>query len=85
MAGRVISKVCVGLQGIGRRTNFGYARFAIIAGAWLDVLDGKLAKLLNQSSDFGAELDSLADLVSFGVAQAVLLVSYYPGDTGLQS
>lgn len=43
------------------------------------MLDGKLAKLLNQSSDFGAELDSLADLVSFGVAQAVLLVSYYPG------
>lgn len=54
------------------------ASLAIIVGAWLDVLDGKLAKLLGQSSDFGAELDSLADLISFGVAPAVLLVTYYP-------
>lgn len=53
--------------------------FAIIAGAWLDVLDGKLANRLGQSSDFGAELDSLADLVSFGVAPFVLLTSFYEG------
>lgn len=56
------------------------ATFAIIAGAWLDVLDGKLAKKLNQASDFGAELDSLADLVSFGVAPFVLLITFYSGN-----
>jgi CDP-diacylglycerol--serine O-phosphatidyltransferase len=42
----------------------------------LDKLDGFMAKLLNASSEFGAQFDSLADLVAFGVAPA-LLVYYY--------
>ncbi len=43
----------------------------ILVAALLDRLDGKLARKMEVSSDFGKELDSLADLVSFGVAPAV--------------
>lgn len=43
----------------------------ILFAAVLDRLDGKLARLTGSSSDFGKELDSLADLISFGVAPAV--------------
>lgn len=43
----------------------------ILFSAVLDRLDGKLARVTGNSSDFGKELDSLADLVSFGVAPAV--------------
>ncbi|GAB6181019.1 CDP-diacylglycerol--serine O-phosphatidyltransferase [Desulfotomaculum defluvii] len=46
----------------------------LLAGA-MDYFDGKVARKLNVSSDFGKELDSLADLVSFGVAPAILAYS----------
>ena len=39
----------------------------------LDAVDGRLARLLKGTSRFGAELDSLADFVNFGVAPAILL------------
>jgi len=42
----------------------------------LDVLDGRIARLTGTTSEFGAELDSLADVVSFGVAPAVLVYSW---------
>src|SRR5207237_10183182 len=42
----------------------------------LDLLDGRIARLTNSASRFGAEYDSLADLVSFGVAPAVLAYSW---------
>jgi CDP-diacylglycerol--serine O-phosphatidyltransferase len=55
-----------------------------LAAGWLilianifDILDGRLARLTSVSSRFGAELDSLADLVSFGVAPAFLVYSRY--------
>lgn len=51
------------------------ASWLIIAAAVLDVLDGKLARLTQSSSDFGVQYDSLADVVSFGVASSML--SYY--------
>jgi CDP-diacylglycerol--serine O-phosphatidyltransferase len=46
---------------------------AIVIAAVLDVLDGRAARLLNAQSRFGAELDSLSDVVCFGVAPAILL------------
>lgn len=49
------------------------AVFILLAGV-MDVLDGKAARKLNVSSDFGKELDSLSDLVSFGVAPAFLVM-----------
>lgn len=54
------------------------ASFVIILGMFLDGLDGRLARLLDVTSNFGKELDSLADVVTFGVAPAVLLVSLKP-------
>lgn len=48
--------------------------FVILAG-FLDALDGKIARISGSSSQFGVELDSLADFLSFGVAPAVLVYS----------
>lgn len=49
------------------------AAWLIFAGMIFDMLDGKVARLTKGCSDFGAELDSLADMISFGVAPAFLL------------
>jgi len=46
---------------------------AIIAAAFLDALDGRVARRLNATSRFGAELDSLSDVIAFGVAPAFLM------------
>jgi CDP-diacylglycerol---serine O-phosphatidyltransferase len=53
--------------------RFEIAVGAIILAVVLDALDGRLARLLKGTSKFGAELDSLADFVNFGVAPALLL------------
>lgn len=50
-----------------------YAAYAIVAAALFDQLDGRVARWMKSTSHFGAEYDSLSDLVSFGVAPAVLL------------
>jgi len=52
--------------------NYTLASTAILLSVLLDSLDGKVARRLSVSSDFGKELDSLSDLVSFGVAPAIL-------------
>ncbi|MHB2167953.1 CDP-diacylglycerol--serine O-phosphatidyltransferase [Alsobacter sp. R-9] len=52
------------------------AVYAILIAAVLDGLDGRLARLLKGTSRFGAELDSLADFVSFGVAPAFILYTF---------
>jgi CDP-diacylglycerol---serine O-phosphatidyltransferase len=49
------------------------AVIAVVAAAGLDGLDGRIARLLRGTSRFGAELDSLADFVNFGVAPALIL------------
>ena len=49
------------------------AAWAIIAAAIFDMLDGRVARLLNAETAFGAELDSLCDMTSFGLAPAVLI------------
>ena len=53
--------------------RFEIAVAAIILAVFLDALDGRLARLLKGTSKFGAELDSLADFVNFGVAPALLI------------
>ncbi|MFC1501216.1 CDP-diacylglycerol--serine O-phosphatidyltransferase [Elusimicrobiota bacterium] len=53
--------------------NFTYAAWAIIICGCMDILDGKLARLTKTTSRFGVEFDSLADLVSFGIAPALLM------------
>lgn len=52
------------------------AVFCIFAAAFFDGLDGRVARMLKGSTKFGAELDSLSDFVSFGVAPAILLYQW---------
>lgn len=53
--------------------NFVYAAYAIVFAALFDMLDGRVARWTNSTSEFGAEYDSLSDVVSFGVAPGLLL------------
>ena len=55
----------------------------ILVSSLFDCIDGKIACKLNAVSHFGKELDSLSDLVSFGVAPAILVYSAYLKDLGL--
>jgi CDP-diacylglycerol--serine O-phosphatidyltransferase len=52
--------------------HFAYACIAIGVAVFLDGLDGRIARMTNTVSDFGREMDSLADLVTFGIAPAVM-------------
>ena len=58
------------------RGTFEIAAYLIIIAAVLDALDGRIARMTHSASEFGEEYDSLADLVSFGVAPAVLAYSW---------
>jgi CDP-diacylglycerol--serine O-phosphatidyltransferase len=57
--------------------NFHEAALFIIIASVFDALDGFMARLTRSSSEFGVELDSLSDLVSFGVAPAFLVYQTY--------
>ncbi|PRP86769.1 phosphatidylserine synthase [Planoprotostelium fungivorum] len=65
----------VGLSSVyfGMEKEFKYSVWCILTAGLLDGLDGPAARLLKGSSRFGAELDSLADLVNFGIAPAILI------------
>lgn len=54
-------------------SEFKTAAIAILVASIFDALDGRVARLTNSTSQFGAELDSLCDMVSFGVSPAVLV------------
>lgn len=63
--------ILMSLQG-----NFEAAAMAIFMAAFFDGLDGRVARLTNTQSEFGVEYDSLSDMVSFGVAPAVLMYTW---------
>jgi len=67
--------LCSGLTGIRFAISgmWREAIFAVILAGVLDVMDGRIARLLKAQSRFGAELDSLADSLSFGTAPALIL------------
>jgi len=81
--------LCAGLTAIRMAIEARYelALAAIVFAALLDGVDGRVARLLKASSRFGAELDSLADFVNFGVAPAIVLFTWggwgTPGVRGL--
>jgi CDP-diacylglycerol---serine O-phosphatidyltransferase len=60
----------------GAAEHFTVAATAIGAAVILDGLDGHIARMTNTTSDFGREMDSLADVISFGLAPAVLAVAW---------
>ncbi|MFI4984261.1 MAG: CDP-diacylglycerol--serine O-phosphatidyltransferase [Rickettsiales bacterium] len=70
-----IMSLCIGVSAIryALDAKWEIAAALIIFSVFLDGLDGRLARLLNSTSKFGAQLDSLADMVCFGVAPAVLM------------
>lgn len=67
--------LCAGLTGIRFAINGDWEKavFAVVLAGLLDGIDGRIARLLKAQSRFGAELDSLADSLSFGMAPALIL------------
>ncbi|SMC55725.1 CDP-diacylglycerol--serine O-phosphatidyltransferase [Sporomusa malonica] len=63
--------------------EFTYAALFIVAALVADGLDGRVARYFGVSSEFGKELDSLCDLVSFGVAPAILAYAFMLKDFGI--
>jgi CDP-diacylglycerol--serine O-phosphatidyltransferase len=70
-----IIALCCGLTAIrfAIEGKFEYAVMAVLMAAILDNLDGRIARLIGGTSGFGAQLDSLGDVVSFGVAPAMVM------------
>ena len=62
------------IAGIGEQ--YISAAIAVVVAGVLDGLDGRLARLTNTQSDFGIQYDSLSDLVSFGIAPALLMYNW---------
>lgn len=63
--------------------NYVAAAIAILVAMVFDMLDGKSARLMNSTSQFGLEYDSLADVVSFGVAPGLLIYSWALSSHGM--
>lgn len=76
--------LCIGLTAIrfAVEGRFEAAVFSIIGAAVLDGVDGRLARAIKGTSRFGAEFDSLADFVDFGVAPAILLYVWVLNQAG---
>jgi CDP-diacylglycerol---serine O-phosphatidyltransferase len=70
--------LCAGLTAIRMAIEHRWdlAVAALVFAAFLDGIDGRIARLLKASSRFGAELDSLADFVNFGVAPAIIIFNW---------
>jgi CDP-diacylglycerol--serine O-phosphatidyltransferase len=73
--------LCAGMTAIrfAMAERFEAAVIALVIAGILDGMDGRIARLLKAISSFGAQLDSLADFVSFGVAPALLLYLWTMG------
>ncbi|MFK7879156.1 CDP-diacylglycerol--serine O-phosphatidyltransferase [Roseobacter sp.] len=70
-----IAAICAGLTAIrfGYEGNFDMAVGLILAACILDGMDGRLARMTNSATPIGAELDSLADFLNFGIAPVLIL------------
>ncbi|MDR3425184.1 MAG: CDP-diacylglycerol--serine O-phosphatidyltransferase [Alphaproteobacteria bacterium] len=76
--------LCSGLTGVrfALQERWEYAVLAILIASVFDVLDGRVARMLNIASKFGAELDSLSDAISFGVAPGFIMYEWVLKDAG---
>lgn len=63
--------------------NFYRAAVAIFFGSFFDAFDGRVARLTRTQSEFGVELDSLADVITFGVAPAILVYKWALAGMGI--
>lgn len=85
--------LCSGLTGVlfaiaasqsGAMMDWKYAVGAIVVAGVLDGMDGRVARMLNGQSRFGAELDSLSDVIAFGVSPALITYLWAIGDESRQ-
>ena len=70
--------ICAGLSGVrlAFENRFEIAVIMVLFAAFLDGIDGRIARMLKATSKFGAEMDSLADIVNFGAVPAMVLYAY---------
>ncbi|MES5097627.1 phosphatidylcholine/phosphatidylserine synthase [Agrobacterium sp. BA1120] len=70
--------ICAGLSGVrlAFEGRFELAVGMVLLAAFLDGVDGRLARMMKATSKFGAQMDSLADIVNFGVAPALVVYAY---------
>eukprot|EP00833_Pecoramyces_ruminatium_P007211 jgi/Orpsp1_1/1181243/evm.model.c7180000076430.1 len=80
-----ITSMCFGLTAIrfAQFNEWNHGLVCILISAVFDMFDGKIARFLDQSTAFGVEIDSLSDLVCFGVAPAIVLYSASMQDIGI--
>ena len=78
------SSIFVGVISIveASKGNFVLASWLILLALIFDGLDGRIARMTNTTSQFGVEFDSLADIISFGIAPAMLLYFFIGHDFG---
>lgn len=76
-AARVGPELQIGVDGTGGQ-HLVFAALLIFAAIVFDAFDGRVARMTNQTSEFGAQLDSLCDALSFGVAPAFLFLKSAP-------
>jgi CDP-diacylglycerol--serine O-phosphatidyltransferase len=79
-----ILAICAGMTGmrLAFEGRFEFAVGMVIGAALLDGIDGRIARLLKGQSRFGAEMDSLADIVNFGVVPGMVLYAYTLHEAG---
>lgn len=79
-----ILAICAGLTGVrlAFEGRFEMAVVMVLAAAFLDGIDGRVARLLKASTRFGAQMDSLADIVNFGMVPALVLYAYVLNNAG---
>lgn len=77
--------LCFGVSSIKLAYSgyFGMAVSFILFACFLDGIDGRVARFLNASSDFGVQIDSLADLVNFGIAPGFVVYCWKMNEVGL--
>jgi len=70
--------ICAGMTGVrlAFESRFDDAVAMVLLAAFLDGIDGRVARLVKGTSKFGAQMDSLADIVNFGVAPALVLYAF---------
>lgn len=70
-----ITAMCLGITAIhyAMYKKFEIAAALVFIAGFLDMLDGRVARMLNSTSEFGAQLDSLGDLINFGVAPGIIM------------
>ena len=79
-----VGALCAGLTAVrfAIAEQWEFAMVAVVVAAILDALDGTIARLLKAASNFGAELDSLSDVIAFGVAPGLIIYFWSLSEIG---